>query len=156
MKLLLPLKHYDEQGRVKPLVSIICCLAFLCRGYILFILSMSYRQDSTFLLRLFYPQTHDFYASLAVGLPAFIIVALVVYRDKIWRAERLYYFKLIWPLLLLSLVADGALHLLMAQQSHWAFSWVIAGTLLIDASWLFYVSRSRYLDVMLGDWVKKV
>ena len=156
MKLLLPLKHYDEQGRVKPLASFIFCLAFLCRGYIVFILSMSYRQDSSFILRLFYPQPGDFYLSLLVGLPALLIVGLVIYRDKLWQADKLHWFACIKPLLLLSLLADSGLHFWVGHQSHWAFNWILALSLLAEAGWLFYISRSRYIAVMLADWSKKL
>ncbi|WP_438864784.1 DUF2919 family protein [Neptunicella sp.] len=152
MRLLLPLNYYDQQGRVKPLGSFIFCLLYLARGYLVFVISMSYRADTGFLLGLFYPQKSDFYYSLLLGGPAVVLALVMLYRDKLWQLNYLFIFKSIKPLLVVTLLVDFLLHLRVAYQQDWQFSWILAATFVVDISLIYYFMRSRYFSVMVKDW----
>lgn len=152
LKLLLPLKYYDEAGRVKPLLWFNLCLLFLARSYFVFIASAANMNDSAKLLNLFYPDKQDFYLGLMLGIPAVMCWGLASYRDKIWNKAFHRWFKWVKPLLILGLTADLLLHFWMAQQQHWAFTWVLALGLLFDALLLVYLLRSKKVQVMLKDW----
>jgi len=154
LKLLLPLKYYDQAGRVKPLLCFNLCLLFLARSYFVFAISAANMNDSGKLLGVFYPDKQDFYLGLLLGLPAVFCWALASYRGKLWQAQRFVVFSWIKPLLLLTLMADLLMHLMLAEQQHWAFSWVLAISLMLDAMLLVYVFRSKKLRLMLNDWQK--
>ncbi|WP_416308014.1 DUF2919 family protein [Neptunicella sp. SCSIO 80796] len=149
---MLPLKHYDQQGRVKPLASFLFCLLYLARGYVVFVISMSYRADTGLLLGLFYPQKYDFYASLLLGIPAILLALVMIYRDKLWERHYLFAFKWIKPLLLITLLADFLLHLQQGYNQGWQFSWILAATFIVDISLIYYFIRSRYFSAMIRDW----
>lgn len=154
MKLLLPLKYYDDAGRVKPLLWFNLCLLFLARSYFVFVISAANMNDSGKLLGLFYPDKYDFYLGLLLGLPAVFCWAVASYRKQLWQKKYLTLFYWLKPLLLLTLIADFAMHLQMAFQQHWAFSWVLALSLLLDALLFAYVARSKKLKLMISDWQK--
>ena len=63
-------KHLDLEGHRPLPFSLHLCLWALMRGYILLILALASRQQSETLLSLFYPDPHQLYLALALGLPA--------------------------------------------------------------------------------------
>ena len=75
-----PFRDYDKHGCLKPPVWLYLALAFLLRSYVIWIISLSFRQDSTRLLSLFYPDKHSFMLELIVALPAVIAAALASLR----------------------------------------------------------------------------
>ncbi|MFQ3197901.1 MAG: hypothetical protein ACI8R9_001129 [Paraglaciecola sp.] len=154
MKLLLPLKYYDDAGRVKPSGALLCCLLFMCRTYLVSVASLSYREDSSGLLALFYPHQGYFYAGLAFAVPAVLVVLLVSFREKLFNSRAVALFTLITPLLLMGLLLDLGFHMLLANQQRWQFSWIIAITLILDFLCLYFVSRDKHLTLMVKDWVK--
>ncbi|MFB1034159.1 MAG: DUF2919 family protein, partial [Sinobacterium sp.] len=97
MKLLLPLKYYDEAGRVKPATALYVCIAFLSRSLMILIGSVSVRENSDQLLALFYPEKQYLYISLAITFPAFMAILLLGFREKIWNADRCWMFTCIKP-----------------------------------------------------------
>ena len=154
MRLLLALKHYDELGRILPPAALYWCLLYLCRSYFVFIASLSFRQDSSGLLAIFYPDKVYFYVSLIIALPSLLVLLVVSFRERFWQAGYYWPFKVVKPLMYLTLFADGVFHIVMAKQQYWQFSWLIALTLLIDGFYLFFVTKDRHLKLMLKDWLK--
>jgi hypothetical protein len=152
--MLLPLKHYDDSGRILPAGALYLCLLYLCRSYFVFIASLSFRQDSNALLAIFYPDTRYFTVSLLIALPAVLVLLVVSFREKFWIKGLCWPFKLVKPLMFVTLLADGVFHVVAARQQYWQFSWLIAITLLIDALCLFFVLKDRHLKLMLQDWLK--
>jgi hypothetical protein len=152
MHLILPLKYYDEAGRVKPPAVFWLLLLLICRAYFVFIAALSYRQDSAYLLALFYPRHSYFYWSVALALPALVVFGLCGFRDKLWQHGIFRFVYLVRPLLYCAIIADFVLHLFMARQQYWQFSWLIALTLLLDFSLLLYLFSSKHLALMLRDW----
>ncbi|MDF2177235.1 DUF2919 family protein [Aliiglaciecola sp. CAU 1673] len=153
---IVPLRHYDEEGRIKPPWPVFASLLFLMRGYLIFIASASYLADGSLLLKVFYPDRAYFYASLFLGLPALVLLALLMWRQKLldsaWRGV----FRLLWPVTVITLLADLSFHVHMAWQSQWLFSWPLALTLVLDGLLLSYWSRSRLLSLMLADWQRRI
>ncbi|WP_293745694.1 DUF2919 domain-containing protein [uncultured Paraglaciecola sp.] len=152
MKLLLPLKYYDEAGRVKPAVSLYLCIAFLSRSLLILVGSVSVRENGEQLLALFYPERQYLYISLAIAFPAFLALLLLGFREKIWHVGRCWMFSCIKPLLIFSVCADLGLHFMLASTSHWQFSWVIAFTLLIDSLVFYFLTKDKHTQLMLTDW----
>lgn len=152
MKILLPLKYYDEAGRIKPAVSLYICIGFLCRSLLVLIGSVSVRENGEQLLALFYSNKHYLYISLAIAVPSFLTLLLLGFREKIWKADRCWLFSSIKPLLIFSVLADLGLHVILAVAHHWQFSWVIAVTLMLDVLFFYFLLRDKHTQMMLTDW----
>ena len=156
MKLLLPLKYYDEAGRVKPATALYVCIAFLSRSLMILIGSVSVRENSDQLLALFYPEKQYLYISLAITFPAFMAILLLGFREKIWNADKCWMFTCIKPLLIFSVLADLGLHIMLADIVHWQFSWLIAFTLLLDSLVLYFLVKDKHTKMMIVDWKKPI
>ena len=156
MKLLLPLKYYDDAGRVKPAIALYVCIAFLSRSLMILIGSVSVRENSDQMLALFYPEKQYLYISLAIAFPAFLALLLLGFREKIWKADRFWIFSCIKPLLIFSVLADLGLHIMLANIGHWQFSWLIAFTLLLDSLTLYFLVKDKHTQMMLMDWKKSI
>lgn len=154
MRLLLPLKYYDEAGRIKPSNALLICLWYMCRTYLVFVATFSYRQDSAGLLAFFYPHKSYFYGGLIIAVPALMVVLLVSFREKLFNTSFVILFKLIKPLMLMGLLLDVIFHVLVAQQQKWQFSWVVAISVLLDVLCMYYVARDKHLRMMTKDWAK--
>ncbi|QHJ09864.1 hypothetical protein FX988_00072 [Paraglaciecola mesophila] len=155
MRLLLPLKYYDEAGRIKPSTSFLWCLFYLCRPFWVFVASLTFRQDSGALLTLFYPDNYYFYLSLGIAFPALLVALLISFRTKLWHSRARCVFQAIVPLVMLSLISDIGFHVSMAFKQHWEFSWLVALTLLLDCIYLYWVKKNLHLRLMAQDWAKE-
>ncbi len=152
MKLLLPLKYYDEAGRVKPALAVYVCILFLSRSLLIIVGSISVRENGEQLLGMFYPDKQYLYISLATATPAFAVLLLLGFREKIWNTNKCWIFTCIKPLLIFSVLTDLSLHTMMASLDRWQFSWVIAFTLLIDLLIFYYLIKDKHTKLMLIDW----
>jgi len=156
MKLLLPLKYYDDAGRVKPAVALYVCIAFLSRSLMILIGSVSVRENGDQLLALLYPEKQYLYINLAIAFPAFLALLLLGFREKIWKVDRCWIFSCIKPLLIFSVLADLGLHIMLANIGHWQFSWLIAFTLLLDSLTFYFLVKDKHTQMMLMDWKKSI
>jgi hypothetical protein len=126
----------------------------MCRSYFVFVASLSFRQDTSALLAIFYPDKHYFYTSLVIAIPALFALLFVSFRERLWQRAHYLIFKLIKPLILIGLLVDVLFHVAMAERQYWQFSWLIAATVLLDCLCLFFVLRDKHIDLMLKDWGK--
>lgn len=156
MKLLLPLKYYDDAGRVKPAAGLYLCIVFLSRSLLILIGSVSVRENGDQLLALFYPEKQYLYISLSIAFPAFLALLLLGFREKIWHANRCWMFSCIKPLLIFSVLADLSLHIMSANVEHWQFSWLIALTLLLDLLVFYFLVKDKHTLLMLTDWKRVI
>lgn len=152
MKLLLPLHKYDEAGRVKPSFLLYLILFFLCRPILVFIASISLRQDQVAILSLFYPDKYHFYMALIHAAPALIVLALISYREKLWVKERILPFAAIPWLLAVAIVSDLLIQLYILRSQQFAFEWTYAVGLIGAMISSLYLTKSRHIKVMLSDW----
>lgn len=151
-KLALPLNHYDESGRIKPPVAFWLCSLFLARSYFIFIVALSFRQDSTSLLKVFYPNQSELYVGFVIGLGAVLASILVVFREKWWQSkwDKIRYF--IKPLILLTLSMDLLYQFKNALDNHWQFLWTVAIFVVVDTILLYWLLKSRHVRWMIRDW----
>jgi hypothetical protein len=154
MALKFPLHHYDEAGRLKPPLLLYCFLLFLCRGFLLLIVSLSFREDSSRMMSLFYPSKNDFYWSLLPAIPALLVLALLSQRNRVWKSENMMLFKPMIGLFLLALLADMAVQLGILWRIHFAFSLPHGLSILICVIGLVYAFKSRHMKDIVGDWVR--
>jgi len=127
MSLKYPLHHYDEGGRLKPPLLLYIFLLFVCRGFILLIISLSFREDSDRMMGLFFPNKFDFYWSLLPTVPALGLLAILSQRSKLWQKQRLRMFSWILPLFVFALVLDIAIQVSILSRIHFEFSFAASG-----------------------------
>ncbi|MEZ7861500.1 MAG: DUF2919 family protein [Aeromonadaceae bacterium] len=137
--------HLDLEGHQPLPFSLHLCLWALMRGYILLALALASRQQSETLLSLFYPDPHQLYLALALGLPAALTWLASGHRQRpaaplhhwIWRHGR-------W-LCLGSASGELGLQLWQLQQQGWFFSWPQAASLGVGIWCLSYLLLAKGL-----------
>ena len=152
MRLKLPLHKYDEAGRVKPPWLLFLCLCLLARGIVVFIASVSFRQDGGLLLSIFYPIKYQFYLSLFTAVPAIFTVFLLGFRERIWKAELGGLYRMLPVLLGYLVLTDLLIQLYILRAQHFAFAWPTALTLFSVILFAWYLLKSKHLRIMLLDW----
>ncbi|QYK10633.1 DUF2919 domain-containing protein [Shewanella mangrovisoli] len=145
----------DDKGHIKPPIFLYAILAFLARGWCIFIASLTQASDRAELVRLFYPEKSDFLLALAAGLGAVVLYVVVLAerrRSPSWLRPVFVHLKCgLWILLLLdaTLLAQRLIH------GQFLFHWSLA----LDALVLFwsglYVYKSKRLSYYLADWPKE-
>lgn len=152
MALKYPLNYYDESGRLKPPIFIYIFLLFVSRGLLTLIISLSFREDSEALIRLFYPQPYHFYLSLLPLLPAVFALYLVSYRNKLWKTAKFTRFRWLKPLMLLALCIDLVIQAYILTQMQFAFSMSHGVSICMCGLGLMYLIRSQHLKNLTYDW----
>ena len=152
MRLKLPLHKYDEAGRVKPPWLLFLCLCFMARGIVVFIASLSFRQDGGLLLSIFYPVKYQFYLSLLTAIPAIFTLLLLGFREKIWKAELGLIYLGLPVILAYLLISDLLIQLYILRAQHFAFAWPTALTLFSVLLLAWYLATSKHIRIMLADW----
>ena len=146
----------DDKGHIKPPIFLYVILAFLARGWCIFIASLTQASDRAELVRLFYPEKSDFLLALAAGLGAVVLYFVVLAerrRSPSWIRPLFVHLK--WGLWLLLLV-DAVLLSQRLIHGQFLFNWSLA----LDALVLFwsclYVYQSKRLRYYLTDWPKEI
>ncbi len=152
MSLKYPLHSYDESGRLKPPVFIYLILLFVCRGLILLVISLSFREDSERLLRLFYPLPYHFYLSLVPILPALLGLFLVSYRNSLWQKSRYAWFFALPIMMFSSLIIDAGIQLYILQSINFVFAMNYGVSLFLVFCGFLYLFKSRYIRDLVKDW----
>ncbi|MFT4732987.1 MAG: hypothetical protein ACI89W_002017 [Gammaproteobacteria bacterium] len=152
MKIKLPLHKYDEAGRVKPPWLLFLCLCFLARGIVVFIASLSFRQDGGLLLSIFYPLKYQFYLSLLTAIPAIMTLLFLGFRERVWKAS-LGNFYIGLPIVLgYLIISDVVIQLYILRAQYFAFAWPKALTLFSVLLLAWYLVTSKHMRIMLADW----
>ncbi len=145
----------DDKGHIKPPIFLYAILAFLARGWCIFIASLTQASDRAELVRLFYPEKSDFLLALAAGLGAVALYFVVLAerrRSPSWL--RPVFVQLKWGLWIL-LLLDAILLAQRLIHGQFLFHWSLA----LDALVLFwsclYVYKSKRLSYYLADWPKE-
>lgn len=145
----------DDKGHIKPPIFLYAILAFLDRGWCIFIASLTQASDRSELVRLFYPEKSDFLLALAAGLGAVVLYVVVLAerrRSPSWL--RPVFVQLKWGLWIL-LLLDATLLAQRLIHGQFLFHWSLA----LDALVLFwsglYVYKSKRLSYYLADWPKE-
>lgn len=155
MPLKFPLHHYDEAGRLKPPLMLYVFLLFLCRGFLLLVISLSFREDSSRMMSLFFPNKWDFYWSLLPAVPAIMILGLFSQRTKIWAAQRQSLFKIIPLLFVIALLSDIAVQIGILSRMHFQFSFTHGISIVLAMVALAYASKSKHMRDLPWDWSRK-
>ncbi|RUO78827.1 DUF2919 domain-containing protein [Idiomarina tyrosinivorans] len=141
-------RYRRGDGQLQLPNGILLVVAFLLRGYIAWAISLTFSEDRTRLLGLFFATEEQFLLAVLVGLPALLamLVITLVREDKPNFWNRL--MRWIQPLLVFSLLLDAVLlSWLTLVQFHGHFS-VPRALLLFSWCWaLWYCLNSRHWRV---------
>ncbi|QYJ80074.1 DUF2919 domain-containing protein [Shewanella acanthi] len=144
----------DDKGHIKPPIFLYAILAFLARGWCIFVASLTQASDRSELVRLFYPEKSDFIMSLAAGAGAVVLYFMVLAerrRAPSWVRPMFTQLRLGLGLLL---IVDAALLWQRLYHGQFLFHWSLA----LDALVLFwscmYILQSKRLSYYLNDWPK--
>lgn len=148
----LPLKYYDDAGRVRPPIGLWLYVAFIAKSVLILIGSLTNRDTSDSMLEIFYPQKSDFYFGLLLGCFGLAIWLICGFREKIWQANKEALFSIIKPTIFFSLVLDLGFQIKLAHTHYWAFSWSIGVNVLLIGCFAYWLFKSRHLTIMLVDW----
>ena len=148
----LPLKYYDESGRILPPVWLYSLLLLLCIDWLVFIFSVASRTQTTDLLAFFYPQKEALGLNLVASLPVLLTLLLISQRERLWKHD-----LVSWRHCILPFIQIGVLILLTSQiyylmHHQWGFEVVTAVKILLYSMTLYVVTRSRHLKWMIYDW----
>ena len=152
IKKILPLHYFDDHGQIKPPPIIWLVLLLSAKAYFVLLASLSNLQDKSVILQIIYPNNNDFYHHLVVGLPACLVAVILSFREKIVLRDWHWLFRVVIPLLLLSLCCELLLQTYIAQRGHWQFQWSVALSLLSAGLSLVYCLRSKRIRIFIDDW----
>lgn len=91
------INDFDKHNCLKLFWGFYLLLAFLLRGYVIGVLSLSNLRDKLSLIQWFYPESSLFYLSLLSGIPALMLLLLMFSR----KPEASDWIKNLWPKFLL-------------------------------------------------------
>jgi len=146
-------QDFDFEGRLKVPLGFYLAIAYLLRGFIIWIISLTYSDDRSLLISLIYSNVSLFTLTVLTGLPAlftFFLFALKKQKEKSW-------YQSIWSvqraILLTALFIDLTLQFYTMSyhitQVHW-FQMV----LLICGGYLFwYWLKSEKLKRFFRNWL---
>lgn len=142
----------DDKGHIKPPIFLYILLAYLARGWCIFVASLTQSNDRAELVRLFYPAKSDFLLALAAGFGAVLIYVVVIAerrRSPLWLQP---VFVRLLGFLWLLLLIDGVLLGQRLWHGQFLFHWSLG----LDALMLFwsslYLLKSKRLRYYLADW----
>ena len=149
----------DEQyvtldGALKTPLSLLFMVVFFTRGYLAWIISLTFVEDRARLLKFFYTTTEQFGLALLVGAPAlmvFVLITQVKTEIAPWVSAS---FKGLPLLLWFSWIVDGVLLLSLISQLWPTFSFVKAVLLFgwLMVGWMLLFSRHlrRFISLVVN------
>lgn len=148
----LPLSAYDDAGVIKPPRWLYWLLALNCLDWLMLVMALASTRHTTQLLSLFYPQQTLLWAKLAATVPLIVALLLLGNRSRLWKKQRYGWCKLLLPLIVAGVMANGVVIVSQLAQLHWQFSGVLAGQLSLASLLLVLVVRSRHWRLLVKDW----
>ena len=147
-------QDFDLEGKVKIPFGFYLILAYLMRGYLIWIVSLTYSDDRALLLSLIYPNGQTFTANLLLGVPAvfcFALFAMKSKRDTNW-------FLIMWQkqpvILLLALLLDLSLQVWSLAQHILSAHWAQIGLLLAGIYLFWYWHQSQRVRRFFRNWLE--
>jgi hypothetical protein len=148
----LPLKYYDEAGRILPPVWLYGLLAFFCLEWIAFVFSLASRTQTETLLRIFYPHSESLWMALASSFPLVIAMVLISQRERLWKHHYILWCRWLIPAMVIGVICSFGVQVYHAVKLHWNFELVTAIKIAVSLIGFYVVCRSRHLRWMIEDW----
>ena len=138
------LKDFNKYDCLKLSLGIYLLLVFVCRGYLIWIMSVTNMKNRTDIITFAFPDPNLFYLSLLSGaLGLFIIVVISLRKPSTYQWVR-FYWKHIRKLLLASLFFDLAVSICgYFYFGLLSYNWLFIQTILILLLTLFLFTNNR-------------
>ncbi|WP_051986641.1 DUF2919 family protein [Pseudidiomarina atlantica] len=148
-------RYLTNDGQLKTPLALVFVLALFLRGYLAWIISLTFSEDRGRLLSFFYANTEQFVLTLSVGVPALMVLVMLT-QMKAELPRWVPKFARIAPVLLwLSWLADGVLigSLVAANWPHFAFVKALIIFAWLTALWLLLYSRHlrRFFQLLASE-----
>ena len=146
-------QDFDFDGKLKIPVGFYLVLLYLLRGYVLWVISLTYRDDPTLILSLIYNDSRLFFYSLLIGVPAaasFVLFSLKSQKQKpwfikCWKGQR-------W-LLAISLILDLAAQIFVFIRGVNTAHWSQMILLILGVYLLWYWIKSLKIKRFFSNWL---
>lgn len=156
-----PYQHYsvndfDRYDCLKLSKGIYLLLAFVIRGYLVWLASVTNFRDGSSIVSLIFPETFLFYLSLVSGLLGVFVVIILSQR----KPEAPAWVEKIWPnirlILIAALLFDVSVNLTaFALGKVHSLPWVIS-QIVIACIFIYFCFRSKRLALNLKEFPQKV
>jgi len=150
----LPLKYYDDSGRILPPKWLYTLLMLFSLDWVGFIFSLASRAQTETLLSFFYPQRESLMLGLVGSLPVVIALLLISQRERLWKRSWINWCKSILPLIMFGAVTSLIIQVYHVTAIHWRFETITAVKIMLSVLCIYCVGRSRHLGWMIDDWKK--
>lgn len=147
----LPLHCYDEAGHIKPPFWLYLTSLWLCKGFLILVLSASMRDNATALVTFFYPNNQDWFISVAPAIFGLAGVVILSLRDVLREREALGYQKQLRLTLTAGLCVSLATQFANVYSMGGGFEMSSAVLILMSFSFLGYVWRSKHARLFCND-----
>lgn len=137
-------RYLDKEGRAAVPLTLMLVLLFEMRGYVAAVISLTFNEDRTRLLKLFYTSTEQFGLMLVVGLPALLVLLATTFAGEDKRNWANGLMRVAQPVLLVSLMVDAVLIGWLFVEQHGAFSFGRASIVLGWFVCAWYLIKSRH------------
>lgn len=140
----LPLNCYDDAGRIKPPFFLYLTCLWLCKGFLVLVLSASMRDNATALLTFFYPNNQDWYMSVAPAIFGLVGLLVISLRDVLRARQVLGYQKNIRLILTAGLLVSLAIYISGIVNLSGSFELASGVLILITLGFIVYLWRSKH------------
>lgn len=146
-------QDFDFEGRLKIPIGFYLGIVYLLRGFVIWIISLTYSEDRGLLIGLIYSDVSLFKLTILTGLPAFctfLIFSLKKQKEKSW-------YKTIWSvqrnILLAALLCDLILQLYTVSYHITQVHWFQVVLLILGAYLFWYWFKSQRLKRFFRHWL---
>ncbi len=144
---------FDLDGRVRVPIGFYLVLLYLMRGYFIWIMSLTHRNDPTLILSLIYSDNGTFYQALTVGLPAFIFYGLFLSKGRVYKSfESVLWKKSLW-VIGLTLLADLALQIVTIYHQGLIVHWLLPLNFILGVYLTWYWMSSKRVKRFVKHWL---
>ncbi len=149
-------EYWDKYGSYRTPIAFHLSLLVLLRAYFIWVIAALSRRPELDLMSLFFKSKNDFFIAISIGAIAIVPTFLFCLRRPrdshqqsarlamVWRYMR-------WPLLVCA-ITDLSWLTIQAAHSHYRFSLFLAVQMVIVFWVMWYLTKSRYLQVFFNDW----
>ncbi len=146
-------QDFDFDGKLKIPVGFYLALIYLLRGFIIWVISLTYSDDRSLLLGLIYSDVSLFSLTILTGLPAvftFALFSLKKHKDKNWYIA-------LWgaqsKLLLITLLIDLTIQLYSLSFHITQVHWVQMLLFILGSYLAWYWLESKRLSRFFRNWL---
>lgn len=147
----LPLHCYDESGLIVPPTMLYVCSLWLCKGFLILLVSVSFRDNSTALLELFYPQSIHWYMSMMPALIGIVALVSLSLREKLRERHVNYFQRHVSKILLCGLFVNLVLQSYFVFEANGQFYWSYAAAIALTCALIVYLLRSKHTTLYERD-----